>query len=669
MRVVGGIKDVARKGAWRLWGALPVVWLCSLGAIAEADTYVVPNRYLVQRSAKVLPGVSASSANYIVVKPTKHFEVVVPAGRIGSLSLDGDFESELLHPDKVAADCAEILKDPSLTSCEPDVIIYPNAIPNDAHFSSQWYLHDPSGDGDVEMSTAWEKGMGVKEVLIGVLDTGVYWSHPDLVDNMWTNPGDPVDGVDNDGNGFVDDVRGVNTATGSSDPNDPHGHGTHVAGIIGGRGNNGAGISGVMWRVSLIAVSATNSTSGALTSTNLLEGLDYFYDLKVAGHNIRAVNASWGGGPYSGLMYDAIVRLNSVDILLICAAGNESRNNDTIPHYPSDYIVPNVVSVGATGPTRELASYSNYGSSVDIAAPGGDSAQGAGGSIYSTYRSSSPGQATYAYLEGTSMAAPVVTGAIGLLASQRPVYTGSELRSLLLSSADTVPALSSSIDQGRFLNVGAMSSAIDPYDECPDDSNKEAPGVCGCGVNDSVHDADSDGTFDCNESCPNDSGKTAPGVCGCGVSDIDANGNGTADCLDPPDQCPTDTLKDIPGVCGCGVSDDDLNANGTADCNDPKVVGIVPVAPTVKTGKGKAIASMTAMNGVGYAVKITTLAPKRKGKPKPKPKTVYVTTTTPSYALSRLKAKTKVTMSYAYVLSGTPLLASQYSPPRSVTVK
>jgi hypothetical protein len=603
------------------------------------------------------------------VKPSKHFEVVAPAGRVGRFSLDGDSEPELLQPAKVAADCAEILKDPSLTSCEPDVIVYPSAIPNDSLFSSQWYLHDPSNDADVEMSTAWENGMGVKEVLIGVLDTGVYWSHPDLVDNMWTNPSDPVDGVDNDDNGFVDDVRGINTVTGSSDPNDPHGHGTHVAGVIGGRGNNSAGISGVMWRVSLIAVSATNSSSGAFTTKDLLEGLDYFYDLKVAGHNIRAVNASWGGGPYSGLMYDAIVRLNSVDVLLICAAGNDGRNNGSTPHYPSDYNVANVVSVGATGPTRELASYSNYGSTVDIAAPGGDSGQGAGGKIYSTYRSSSPGQASYAYLEGTSMAAPVVTGAIGLLAAQRPLYTGTELRSLLLSSADTVPALSSFIDQGRFLNVGAMSSAIDPYDECPDDSNKSAPGVCGCGVLESLDDADSDGTFDCNETCPNDSAKTAPGVCGCGVSDIDANGNGTADCLDPPDLCPTDTLKDDPGVCGCGVPDDDLNANGTADCNDPKVVGMTPVAPTVKTVKGRAIVAMTAMNGVGYAVKITTLAPKMKGKPKPKPKTVYVTTTTPSYTLSRLKAKTKVTMSYAYVLSGTPLLASQYSPPRSVTVK
>lgn len=663
------MKELARTGSWRVWGALSVLWFCSLSAVAVADTYVVPNRYLVARSATAPPGVSASSSTYTVVKASKHFEVVVPEGRVGSLSLDGEFDPELLHPAKVAADCAEILKDPSLTACEPDVIIFPSAIPNDTLFSSQWYLHDPSNDADVEMSTAWEKGMGVKEVLIGVLDTGVYWSHPDLLDNMWTNPDDPVDGVDNDGNGFFDDVRGVNTATGSSDPNDPHGHGTHVAGIIGGRGNNGAGISGVMWRVSLIAVSATNSSSGAFTTKALLEGLDYFYDLKVAGHNIRAVNASWGGGPYSGLMYDAIARLNSVDVLLICAAGNESRDNGATPHYPSDYNVANVVSVGATGPTRELASYSNYGSSVDIAAPGGDSEKGAGGTIYSTYRSSSPGQATYAYLQGTSMAAPVVTGAIGLLASQRPLYTGAELRSLLLSSADIVPALSSYVDQGRFLNVGAMSSAVDPYDECPSDSNKEAPGVCGCGIIDSLADADSDGTFDCNEGCPSDSAKTAPGVCGCGVSDIDANGNGTPDCLDPPDGCPTDTLKDNPGVCGCGVPDDDLNANGTADCNDPKVVGVTPPAPTMKTVRGKAVASMTPMSGVGYVMKITTLEPKIKGKPKPKPKTMYVTTTIPSYTLSRLKAKTKVTLSYAYVLSGTPLMASQYSQPRSVTVR
>jgi hypothetical protein len=171
------------------------------------------------------------------------------------------------------------------------------------------------------------------------------------------------------------------------------------------------------------------------------------------------------------------------------------------------------------------------------------------------------------------------------------------------------------------------------------------------------------------DECPSDPAKVIPGICGCGVSDTDANGNGTADCLDPPDYCPEDTLKLEPGVCGCGVADDDLNLNGTVDCLDPKVLGVIPAAPTVKGVKGKATATLTAMGGVTYVLKVTTVAPMVKGRPKPKAKVVYVTATSPSYSISRLKAKTKVSISYAYVLQGTPLQVSRYSSTKTVTVK
>lgn len=647
-------------------------WACP--GVGTADTFVVPDRYVVQRGARSVAALGKDQVSYIVEKPHEHFDVVVPARYVSKVSAQSAPAAELLHPAKVAADCAEIRKDPTVESCEPDVIWYPSAVPNDTSFSRQWHLHDPSGDGDIEALTAWDKGMGRKDVLIGVLDTGVYWSHPDLVNNMWSNPNEPVDGIDNDGNGYIDDVVGVNSANGRGDPTDPHGHGTHVAGIIGAQGNNGRGVSGVMWRVSLVGVSATTSSAGTFTTSALVAGLDYFRKIKEAGHNLRAVNASWGGNSYSDDIYQAINRLNSVGVLVVCAAGNDGTSNDTVPHYPSDYDLPNVVSVAATGPTIALAAYSNFGNSVDIAAPGGDSDFGDGGLIYSTFRSSTAGQAVYSGKQGTSMAAPVVTGAIGLLSSQRPLYTSAELRSLLLSSADVVPGLLSYINSGRFLNVATMSTAADPYDECPSDSAKVAPGVCGCGVVESLADADIDGTLDCLESCPADSNKTDPGSCGCGVSDADTNGNGTPDCLDPPasapsDNCPSDTLKVEPGVCGCGVADDDLNSNGTVDCLDPKVSGITPTAPTVQGAKGKVVVTLTAMSGVTYALKITTQAPTVKGKPKPKAKVVYVTTSTPGYTVTKLKAKTKASISYAYVLQGTPLKVSQYSRPKTATVK
>jgi subtilisin family serine protease len=608
---------------------------CVFSRAVLADTYVIPDRYVVQRTARTVAALADEEINYTVVGSHEHFDVVAPPRSVRQAYAQSAPERELLNPAKVAADCAEILKDSTVETCEPDAVYYPSAVPNDPSFYRQWFLDDSAHDGDVEAPTAWDYGTGVADVLIGVVDTGIFTTHPDLVDNLWSNPSDPVDGMDNDGNGYTDDVFGINSATGSSDPSDPHGHGTHVAGIIGARGNNGAGVSGVMWRVSLIAVSATTSASGALSTSSLVAGLDYFHGLKSRGHNIRAVNASWGGYVYSSAVFNAVSRLNDDGILLVCAAGNDGTNNDTNPHYPSNYDFPNVISVGATGPTRLIAGYSNYGDSVDIAAPGGDSDFGADGYMYSTYRSATPGQAVYSSSQGTSMAAPVVTGALGLLASQNGSLTAAELRSLLISSADTLTALTPYVGQGRFLNIGAMSI------------------VNGGGV----------------DECPSDPAKVFPGICGCGVSDTDANGNGTADCLDPPDYCPEDTLKLEPGVCGCGVADDDLNLNGTVDCLDPKVLGVVPAVPTVKGVKGKATASLTPMGGVTYVLKVTTLAPMVKGKPKPKAKVVYVTATSPSYSISRLKAKTKVSVSYAYVLQGTPLQVSRYSSTKTVTVK
>ncbi len=225
------------------------------------------------------------------------------------------------------------------------------------------------------------------------------------------------------------------------------------------------------------------------------------------------------------------------------------------------------------------------------------------------------------------------------------------------------------VNSGRFLNIGAMSAAAGPADECPSDSDKLVPGACGCGVAESYVDSDSDGDLDCNESCPNDPRKSSPGLCGCGALDDDSNGNGTADCLDPPDQCPSDPVKSEPGVCGCGTGDDDTNLNGVVDCLDPKVTGVVPAIPIIKVVKGRVSVAMTAMSGVTYAVKVTIQAPKVKGKPVSKAKTDYRISTSPSYGIKKLKAKTKVTISYAYVLQGTPLRVSRYSVGKTVTAK
>ena len=211
------------------------------------------------------------------------------------------------------------------------------------------------------------------------------------------------------------------------------------------------------------------------------------------------------------------------------------------------------------------------------------------------------------------MAAPVVTGALGLLAASRPALTGAELKSLLLSSADSLSQLNSSINSGRFINLGAMLSSAGSSDGCPDDPAKSAPGVCGCGVADT--DTDADGSADCLDSCPSDIGKTGAGVCGCGVSDADANNN------------------------------------STPDCNDPVLAGVVPRVAKLSTKKGKVVVSMESRSGVLYLLKVTTKSGKAK------------------YTIRRLKAKTSVSVSYSFYLTGTPVVASSYSPVKKIVSK
>jgi len=379
------------------------------------------------------------------------------------------------------------------------------------------------------------------------------------------------------------------------------------------------------------------------------------------GHNIRVVNASFGSTVFSQAAYDKISLLNSVDILLVAAAGNETQNNDIVPKYPANYDLPNVISVGATGPTLLKAYYSNYGQSVDIAAPGGDLNYALGG-IQSTWSPISVEGLLYKEdVQGTSMAAPMVTGAIGLLASQRPYLTGTHLKNILYQSADNISALNAYVVGGRFLNLGAMSLAADPVDNCPANSNKLEPGICGCGIADSYIDSDKDTTYDCVDQCPVDAAKTAPGACGCGVTDVDSDNDTTYDCVD---QCPVDAAKTAPGACGCGVPDVDGNANGVLDCRDPAVSNVVPRSPVLKAGKKSVTITMTPMAGVMYYVKVT-VQPKGRGKAKTN---LYISTTRVGL-LTRLATGSTVSVSYAYMVEGTPRTYSNYSGVKKAKIK
>ena len=239
-------------------------------------------------------------------------------------------------------------------------------------------------------------------MVVGVIDTGIDYKHEDLAANIWINPGEiPDNGIDDDNNGYVDDIHGINSITGSGDPMDDHYHGTHCAGIIGAVGDNGKGITGVNWTVKIIGIKFVSGGFGL--DSDAVESINYAVGLRNRGVNIRVLSNSWGGGGYSQSLLDAINQANTSGILFVAAAGNNSSDNDASLFYPASYDTLNVLAVASTDHNDNLSSFSNYGATtVDIAAPGS--------SILSTYPNNN-----YYSTSGTSMATPHVAGAAALL--------------------------------------------------------------------------------------------------------------------------------------------------------------------------------------------------------------------------------------------------------------
>lgn len=352
---------------------------------------------------------------------------------------------------------------------EPNYIRRAYKAPNDGRYQDQWGLKNtgqpnqygnPGVPGDdIHAEQAWDITTGSRNIVVGVIDEGIDINHEDLKDNIWTNPAENAgDGVDDDGNGYTDDIHGWNfydnnnrvfAGAGNYPTDQTDAHGTHVAGIIGASGNNTTGVSGVNWQVSLMSLKFLGPNGGK--SSDALRAYGYAKTMRdlwtssggKKGANVRVLNNSYGGAGFSQAEQDAIRALGGSGILFVVAAGNDSRNNDQFPEYPSSYVAANLISVAASTRSDLPASFTNWGpASVSMAAPGDG--------ILSTTPNN-----TYDFYSGTSMATPMVSGAAALICSAFPDVSVRRLRAALLYSGDlmTGVSFSSNLASGRRLNV------------------------------------------------------------------------------------------------------------------------------------------------------------------------------------------------------------------------
>ena len=365
---------------------------------------------------------------------------------------------ELSGPVSVKEAIEELERSPYVAYAEPNYIIslsLPETMPagtdevgelgvlsypNDPKFSEQWGLSNSGQTGgisgaDIKIQGGWKVTTGSKDIVVAVIDTGVDHTHPDLAANIWRNPGETLNGKDDDGNGYVDDIYGWDFINNDNDPMDDNGHGTHVAGVIGAVGNNGVGIAGMNWNVKIMPLKFLRADGNGDTAA----GLNAIAYARRMGADV--ITCSWGGSARSQALADAIAATN---VLFSCAAGNTGTNNDINQHYPSGFDSPQIISVAASEANDGIPSFSNYGATtVDVAAPGDW--------IMSTYPSSLGH--SYVKMKGTSMAAPHVSGLAALLLAKDPTLTPAQLKQKIMDTSDKLSAFSGKSVSGGRINV------------------------------------------------------------------------------------------------------------------------------------------------------------------------------------------------------------------------
>ena len=428
---------------------------------------------------------------------------------------DGVGDSHLLTAVdiNVARVVQQLEKLDAIVFAEPNYHVSIGLFPDDSQFSDLWGMHNTgqtsgTDDADIDAPEAWEVETGTHQIVVGVIDTGVDYSHPDLYQNIWINQdeipaeiknqlvdvdadglytfidlnsssnwdtqdpsslvsdingnnyidagdllGDTAwsDGTDTDNNGYIDDLFGWDFVNGDNDPYDDNDHGTHVSGTIGAMGDNGEGVVGVNWDIQIMGLKFLDVNGGGYIS-DAVSALDY-----AVAEGAVLTNNSWGGGGYSQAMYDAISQSGQSNQLFIAAAGNDNNDNDQLASYPASYDLGNVVSVAATDKDDQYAGFSSFGSStVDLAAPG------------SAIISTTP-DGLYESFSGTSMAAPHVSGAAALIWSADPSLTNDDVKQALMDHVDSLGSTSKeTLTNGR-LNVFRAMSSLEDDEVAPGD--------------------------------------------------------------------------------------------------------------------------------------------------------------------------------------------------------
>lgn len=355
-----------------------------------------------------------------------------------------------------------LAQNPMVDVVEPNFIYRINKTPNDPMYTNLWGMNNigqkDSANSvgvagvDIQAEKAWDITTGSRDVVVAVIDTGINYNHPDLKDNVWTNEAEAngKPGIDDDNNGYVDDIHGYNFSDGAVNPGDPlddHGHGSHCSGTIGAKGDDGKGIVGVAWNVRIMGVKFL-SKEGSGSLEGALKAIDYATKM-----GAKIMSNSWGGGGFSQTLLDAIKRSHDAGAVFVAAAGNESNNNDSNPSYPASYDVPNIISVAAVDNKGAIAGFSNYGrSKVHVGAPGVN--------IYSSVL-----DAKYDSWSGTSMATPHVSGVVALLASHEPNLSNVEIKNRIITTTSPLSGLRGKVRSGGMVNAyAALTNTQTPPD-------------------------------------------------------------------------------------------------------------------------------------------------------------------------------------------------------------